>query len=150
MVRGIALVIGLAASLAVEAQQSDAPVRVGSPGVAPLQFVTYAPPNYPQIALSARVSGDVVLEATVDVDGRPQDIRVVRSIPLLDQAAFEAVRGWRFARPTVAGVPRPIRVPITVRFPDAGQARLFSVPVREIRSALVPRDYAISFASNCP
>jgi TonB family protein len=54
-------------------------------------------PVYPAIAVSARVQGVVQIEARVGVNGRVADARVIRSIPLLDQAALDAVRQWQFA-----------------------------------------------------
>src|SRR4029434_9121755 len=51
-------------------------------------------PVYPAIARSARVAGAVTIEATIGPDGKVIDAKVVRSIPLLDQAALDAVRQW--------------------------------------------------------
>jgi TonB family protein len=53
-------------------------------------------PVYPAIAQSARVAGVVTVEATIGPDGKVIDARVVRSIPLLDQAALDAVRQWEY------------------------------------------------------
>lgn len=142
---------GLAASLPVDAQQAASPVSAGSPGVAALRLETYVKPVYPQIAQSARVSGEVVLDATIGADGRPRDLRVLRSIPLLDQAAIEAARQWRFAPPTVGGVSAPVRVPISVVFQQHGGAP--SLPMSAavaLHNPSLPRDFAIVFASSCP
>ena len=43
------------------------------------------PPVYPPIAQSARVQGVVIIEATIGPNGKVQDARVLRSIPLLDR-----------------------------------------------------------------
>ena len=51
-------------------------------------------PVYPAIARSARVTGAVTVEATIGEDGKVADARVVKSVPLLDQAALDAVRQW--------------------------------------------------------
>lgn len=150
MVRRLAVIVALAASLPVDAQQPDVPIISDTSGVGRLQFATYVPPKYPLIALSARVFGEVALEATVDANGQPRDIRVMQSIPLLDQAAADAVRAWRFERQTGVDVPPLVRVPITVTFPDPHQAWSVSVPVSEVQSVLLPRDFAILFMSNCP
>lgn len=141
----------LVASLPVNAQQTASPLSAGSPGVATLRPETYVPPVYPQIAQSARVSGEVTLEATIGADGRPRDLRVLRSIPLLDQAAIDAVRQWRFAPPTVGGVSASIRVPISVVFQQHGGSP--SLPMSAavaLHNPSLPSDFAIVFASTCP
>jgi periplasmic protein TonB len=48
--------------------------------------------------------------------GRVQDARVLRSIPLLDQAALEAVKQWEFTPTTLNGVPVPVIMTVTVQF----------------------------------
>jgi protein TonB len=73
-------------------------------------------PVYPPIAQSARVQGDVIIEATIGSDGKVQDARVLRSIPLLDQAAIAAVRAWEYTPTLLNGQPVPIIMTVTVRF----------------------------------
>jgi protein TonB len=63
-----------------------APVRVGGDVKAPA-LLQRVEPEYPAIAVRARVQGVVILEAVVDRQGRIEDVRVLRSIPLLDGAA---------------------------------------------------------------
>jgi protein TonB len=73
-------------------------------------------PVYPPIAQSARVQGVVIIEATIGANGRVQDARVLRSIPLLDQAALDAVRQWEFTPTLLNGVPVPVIMTVTVQF----------------------------------
>jgi protein TonB len=73
-------------------------------------------PVYPSIAQSARVQGVVIIEATIGVDGRVQDTKVLRSIPLLDQAAVDAVRQWTYTPTLLNGVPVPVIMTVTVNF----------------------------------
>ena len=68
-------------------------VRTGGQIQAPA-LVKRVPPVYPPIAVNAKVQGVVILEATVGLDGRVEAVEVLRSIPLLDTAAIEAVRQW--------------------------------------------------------
>ena len=75
-----------------------APVRAGSGIRAPAK-ISDAAPIYPLIARSAHVQGVVILEAVLDTAGRVDDVRVLRSIPLLDQAAIE--------RGSASGATRP-------------------------------------------
>jgi len=76
----------------------------------------YVEPVYPEIAKRARVSGMVILEARIDPTGNVIDTRVLRSIPLLDQAAMDAVRRWKYEPALLNGVPVPIAVTVTVIF----------------------------------
>jgi protein TonB len=64
-------------------------------------------PQYPSIAQSARVQGVVIIEATIGPNGRVADARVLRSIPLLDAAALDAVRQWEFRPRCLTAFPCP-------------------------------------------
>jgi protein TonB len=75
-----------------------------------------AVPIYPSIAQAARVQGTVILQATIAVDGKVQELRVLRSIPLLDQAALDAVRQWEYSPTTLNGMPVPVIMTVTVTF----------------------------------
>src|SRR5262245_2078806 len=57
-------------------------------------------PVWPEVAQRARVQGIVIVEFTVGVDGAVADPRILRGIPLLDQAALDCVRQWRY-EPTI-------------------------------------------------
>ena len=74
------------------------------------------PPTYPPIALASRIEGVVILEAVIAEDGSVRDVRVLRSIPLLDAAAMEAVRQWRFTPTLLNGEPVPVVMTVTVAF----------------------------------
>ncbi len=74
------------------------------------------PPVYPEIARAARVEGVVILEAKVDKKGKVEEARVLRSIPLLDQAAIEAVKQWEYEPFLVNGEPKAFLLTITVNF----------------------------------
>ena len=73
-------------------------------------------PTYPSGALYARVQGDVVIELTIGPDGKVQQTKVVRSIPLLDATAEEAVKQWQFTPTVVNGKAVPVTLTATVRF----------------------------------
>jgi TonB family protein len=93
----------------------NAPVRVGG-NIRPPQKIVDAKPVYPQEAQSARVTGVVIIEATIATDGSVTDAKVLRSIPLLDKAALEAVKQWKFEPTQVNGVPVPVIMTVTVNF----------------------------------
>lgn len=97
--------------------------RAGSPGgrISPRAVPATAAswsvaPIYPEIARQARIEGIVIIEATTDIYGRVIDVKVLRSIPLLDQAAIDAVRQWVYEPMIINGRPRPVIFTVTVRF----------------------------------
>jgi TonB family protein len=90
-------------------------VRVGGPIRNPVK-VKDVTPEYPPLARSARVGGTVQIEATVGPDGKVADARVVRSMPLLDQAALDAVRQWEYRPTRLKGVPVPVIINVGVTF----------------------------------
>jgi TonB family protein len=96
------------------AASTDAPVRVGS--VQPPQKTKDVPPVYPPIAAASHVQGSVIVEVTIGPDGKVQDARVLRSIPLLDQAALDAVRQWEYTPTLLNGKPVPVRITAAVKF----------------------------------
>jgi protein TonB len=74
-------------------------------------------PVYPQEAKDAGVEGIVVIvEAKIGPDGTVAEAWVVRSIPLLDDAALDAIRQWRFSPTLLNGVPIPIITTVTMNF----------------------------------
>ena len=82
---------------------------------APVKVVDAAP-VYPAIARTARVEGVVILEAVLDVEGRVDSVRVLRSIALLDQSAVDAVKRWRFTPALLNGQPVSVVMTVTVNF----------------------------------
>ena len=98
--------------------QAQAPrtVRVGS-YIATLHKVRDVPPVYPTAAIATKVEGVVVVEAKIDVTGRVTEARILRSIPLLDQAALDAVRQWEFEPVVIDGIGKvPIIAALSVSF----------------------------------
>ena len=92
-----------------------APVRTGGQIQAPA-LVKRVRPIYPPIAVDAQVQGVVILEATVGRDGRVEDVAVLRSIPLLDKAAIDAVRQWVYAPLLLNGQAERFVLTVTVSF----------------------------------
>lgn len=92
-----------------------AAVHVGGP-IRPPVKIKDVPPVYPEIAKQAKVSGAVVIEATIDKDGKVADTKVVKSAPLLEQAAVDAVRQWEYRPSMQNGKPVPVIMTVTVNF----------------------------------
>jgi TonB family protein len=92
-----------------------APVRVGG-DIKPPARLKYVPAAYPPAAQSARVQGVVVVEAIIGPNGKVTDAKIIRSIPLLDAAALEAVRQWEYAPTMVNGRPVSVYMTVSVNF----------------------------------
>ncbi len=90
-------------------------VRIGGSIVAP-KLVRQVKPAYPSVATQARVRGLVILEAQVDVHGAVKSLKVLRGPPLLEEAAMEAVRQWRYQPLLLNGEPREFILTVTVVF----------------------------------
>jgi TonB family protein len=96
-----------------EAPVPGATARIGTGVVQPRKVKDVRPIPPP----AARgIGGSVVLEATIDVDGRVTHLRVLQSIPELDQAAMEAVRQWEYTPPVVNGTPTPVVIQVRITF----------------------------------
>ena len=97
-----------------------APVRVGGEISAP-RLLRRVEPEYPLLAVNAQIQGMVILEATVDATGAVKDTRVLRSHSVLDEAAIDAVRQWRYEPLMLNGTPMPFVLTVTVSFSLAGR-----------------------------
>ncbi len=73
-------------------------------------------PTYPMQARSERLSGKVVLSATIDADGSIRDVAVVSGSPILADSAAKAVRQWRYSPAMLNGTPVAIQKQITFLF----------------------------------
>ncbi len=96
-------------------------VRVGG-NIRPPIKIKDVRPVYPAIAQSARVQGVVIVETVINQEGKVQAVRILRSIPLLDQAALEAVKQWEFVPTQLNGAPIPVVMTATVNFTLDGKS----------------------------
>jgi TonB family protein len=92
-----------------------AAVRVGG-RIAQPRKTKDVKPTYPAAAQAARVQGVVILEATIGTTGKVQDAKILRSIPMLDEPALDAVKQWEFTPTLLNGVPVPVIMTVTVNF----------------------------------
>ena len=98
----------------VAAPGQQALPRLDEGGITAPVIVQKVPPPYPKEAKEAGVSGTVVLEAEIGVDGRVGTVRVARGAdPRLDEAAVETVRQWTY-RPALDRKGNPVAVLFTV------------------------------------
>jgi protein TonB len=91
------------------------PIRIGGEIKEPA-LVHRVEPIYPPYAVSANIEGVVILEATVDREGRIEELRVLRSHPVLEKAAMEAVRQWRYSPVLLNGKPERFILTVVVTF----------------------------------
>jgi protein TonB len=75
-------------------------------------------PEYPEEARRQHQEGLVILSVEVGADGQPDNVTMSRGsgFPLLDQAAIEVVRLWRFEPARAGGIPVSSQVDVPVRF----------------------------------
>ena len=114
-VSSIEIVLGEPPPLPLPPPIQQRPVRPGS-GIRPPAKVHDVAPVYPAPAQAARIQGPVIVEATIGTDGRVHSARVLRSLPLLDEAALTAVRQWIYTPTLLNGVPVAVVMTVTVMF----------------------------------
>lgn len=91
----------------------DGIYRVGGGVTPPRRFGN---PIYPSDAQAAQIDGVVVAEITVNESGIVTDARVLKSNPVLDEAALRAVKEWRYDPTIVEGKAVPVKMTVTVNF----------------------------------
>jgi protein TonB len=102
-------------------------VKIASPrvmnisaGVAGGLLIQKTAPVYPQIAKEARVSGTVVIQATISKGGQVENLRVVNGPTMLRQPAMDAVRTWRYRPYLLDGEPVEVETTVSVTFTLGG------------------------------
>ncbi len=91
------------------------PVRLHA-GIDAPRKVSGAAPVYPPLARAVAAQGVVIIEAVIDVNGDVASTKVLRSIALLDAAALDAVRQWRYTPARLNGEPVAVMITVTVNF----------------------------------
>lgn len=104
----------LAAEAAAQPPPS-APVRVGG-NIRPPAKLHHVRPVYPPDAERARVSGVVIVEITIDTEGMVSNARVLRGVPMLNDAALDAVTQWQFTPTLLNGMSVPVIMTVHVNF----------------------------------
>jgi TonB family protein len=93
----------------------QAPLRVGG-NIAEPRKMFDVKPVYPSEAMAAKISGIIIIEAVIDTAGGVRDAKVLRSVPMLDQAALDAVKQWRYSPTLLNGAPVEVVMTVTVNF----------------------------------
>lgn len=109
------IVVGGAGGISIEELERGAVKAIGE--TKPPQLINKVDPIYPELARIARVEGVVILNVRTDEDGRVDQVKVANSRdPLLERAAIEAVKQWRYEPYYSKGIRYPILFTVTVRF----------------------------------
>jgi TonB family protein len=97
---------------------TQAPQRIRvSAGVAQGLIASKVQPLYPEQAKAAKIQGPVLLHAIIGKDGSVQSLNIISSAsPLLDQAALDAVKQWKYRPYLLNGTPVEVDSQITVNF----------------------------------
>ncbi|UCH94263.1 MAG: energy transducer TonB [Candidatus Aminicenantes bacterium] len=80
------------------------------------KLIHKAPLKYPKAALKAGVEGKVVIEATTDKEGNVKEATVTDGHPLLNEAAIEAIKKWKFEPYILDGVKKSVMFTVVVKF----------------------------------
>lgn len=108
----------LGANFAESAKQPaapEAPVAVGG-DVKPARMISSVPPVYPALAKTQHVAGDVRVDALIDATGRVGTMKVVSGPSLLQQAAMDALRQWKYQPATLDGKAVSMHLTVTIQF----------------------------------
>jgi TonB family protein len=77
-------------------------------------LVSKVTPVYPEDAKKARVSGSVILDATIGKDGTVENLKVLSGPAPLQQSALDSVRQWKYKPYLLNGDPVEVETKITV------------------------------------
>ena len=90
-------------------------VRI-SQGVTKGLLIHKVEPSYPPLARAARVQGEVMLTAVINVNGEIENLQLVSGHPMLVPAAISAVKQWRYKPYLLNGQPVEVETTVTVIF----------------------------------
>jgi protein TonB len=101
--------------------QAAPPKKINiSAGVMAGQVLSQPKPQYPPIAKAARIQGTVVLQATISKSGTIENLKVVSGPAMLQQAALEAVKQWRYRPYLLNNEPVEVETTVNVVFTLGG------------------------------
>ena len=80
------------------------------------RLVVSSSPNYPPVAKQTGVEGEVTVSAVIDIAGKLTSMKVISGSPLLQQAALESLRKWKYEPALLNDKPVPVQTSITVKF----------------------------------
>jgi general secretion pathway protein A len=129
-------------SAGAENAASIPPRRIGGESDPP-KLISSMPPIYPAQAKQARVEGDVTIRAEIDTSGRVGNMTIMPGSPmLLQDAALQALRTWKYQPAKLDGQPVTANVTVTMKFreganePPAQHAAAGSTNSRPLKKTL--------------
>jgi protein TonB len=81
--------------------------------IVPAVAISKKAPEYPKVARQVGTSGVVEIQAIIGVDGKVKDATVVNGNPMLQKAALDAVREWKYKPALLNG--KPVESPVQIR-----------------------------------
>jgi TonB family protein len=114
----LAALLLLAMALPPQAPSDETPSepRIVGGQIKEPRKVKSVPPRYPDDAKRAGIAGVVIVECTISPKGEVAAVKVLKGLPLLSEAAVEAVRKWRYTPTLLNGVAVPVIMTVTVNF----------------------------------
>jgi protein TonB len=106
---------GLAAGNGKQPTAPEAPLPVGG-DVKAAKLISSVAPVYPTLAKNQHVSGNVLIDALIDANGHVTTMKVISGPPLLQQAAMDAVRQWKYQPASLDGKAVPMHLTVTLQF----------------------------------
>jgi protein TonB len=106
---------GLAETGGKQPAAPEAALPIGG-DVQPARLISHVAPLYPILAKNQHVSGDVVIDALIDVNGRVTTMKVISGPTLLHQAAKDALRQWRYQAASLDGKAVAMHLTVTLQF----------------------------------
>jgi TonB family protein len=106
---------GLAAGSEKPPAAPEVPIPVGG-DVKAARLLKEVAPIYPVMARNQHVSGDVVIDALIDANGRVTTMKVISGPALLHQAAKDALKQWKYQPASLDGKPVSMHLTVTLQF----------------------------------
>ncbi len=91
------------------------PLPVGG-DVQQAKLISSVPPIYPALAKNQHISGNVLVDALIEANGRVTTMKVVSGPTLLHQAAMDALKQWKYRPALLDGKPVPMHLTVTIQF----------------------------------
>jgi protein TonB len=80
------------------------------------KLISSVPPMYPALAKNQHISGNVQIDALIDANGRVTTMKVVSGPTLLQQAAMDALKQWKYQPAQLDGKPVAMHLTVTLQF----------------------------------
>jgi protein TonB len=106
---------GLSAPASGQPAAPEAPLPLGG-DVRAAKLISSVSPAYPAMAKTEHVAGDVKIDALIDVNGRVTTMKVLSGPALLQRAATDALRQWKYQPATLDGKPVAMHLTVTLQF----------------------------------